>query len=78
MKLRHKVVPISLIQSNILCRLGKVSFYNWKQIFLNAKTQKFVVDFTSLKIWSGDDAGGCVACPVSVWVCVYDLGGKNP
>lgn len=36
-----------------------------------------MVDFTSLKIWSGDDAGGCVACPVSVWVCVYDLRGKS-
>ena len=37
MKPRHKIVSVSLIQSNILCRLGKVTFYNWKQILKNAK-----------------------------------------
>ena len=45
MKLRYKVVSVSLIQSNILCRLGKVSFYNWKQIFKNTKKKKILGRF---------------------------------
>ena len=34
------------------------------------KKKKFLVDFTCLMIWGGDDGGWCIDCSVFVWVSV--------